>query len=281
MSGLNITLGYFIGVVAVSGLAGVVVRRQKPRWSFLGELIAAFALAACRLEVQTISEIGQWAGGLGQDVALTMLFLAVMTHAIIMQGVTGNPSVTLMNFLQKETGVVTTALSVAGQFGGAQLALLFAGWYWAMELTDLHMIKNMMMSQCSTSLQASVIQGIITEAVCALIFHLVDLSLRRRSKLLRIPLLALLLTFLYYAGNSYTSGYVNPALAYALTFTCPGHAFWEYALVYWLAPLTGMTLAVFLFMGNIPLLFTRNLLFSKKSRFRQPKGKTSEEKKCS
>lgn len=204
MSVLNITLGYFISVVAVSGLAGLVVRRLKPRWSFLAELIAAFSLAACRLEVQTISEIGQWAGGLGQDVTLTMLFLALITHAVVMHGVTGNPSVTLMSFLQKEAGAVSTALCVVGQFGGAQLALLFVGWYWVMELTDMDMIKNMMMSQCSTSLKASVIQGIITEAVCALIFHLIDLSLRQRSKLLRIPVLALLLTSLYYAGQLIT-----------------------------------------------------------------------------
>lgn len=40
-------------------------------------------------------------------------------------------------------------------------------------------------------------------------------------------------------GNTYTSAYVNPSLAYALTFNCPGHTFWEYAVVYWLGPLIG------------------------------------------
>ncbi|KAM9460922.1 aquaporin 12 [Clarias gariepinus] len=277
MSGLNITLGYFISVVVICGLAKTLVTRWRPRWSFLSEFIAAFALAACRLEVQTISEIGQWAGGLGQDVTLTMLFLALTVHGIIMQGATGNPSVTLMGFLQKETGAVSSFLSIAGQLGGAQLALLFAGWYWAMELTDMHMIKVMMMTQCSSSLNVSLMQGTITEVVSALFYHLVYLSLRHRF-LIRIPILALLLTFLYYTGNSYTSAYVNPSLAYALTFKCPGHAFWEYAVVYWLGPLIGMTIALLLYMGNIPLLFTKNLLFSKKARVRLPKRKTTEEK---
>ncbi len=124
-------------------------------------------------------------------------------------------------------------------------------------------------------------------------------------------------------GNNYTSGYVNPSLAYAMTFTCPGNTFLVYALVYWLGPLIGessylsliprkvlkiinvenhtvqtvqkwllvflrgvvkcvffpgMTLALFLYLGNIPLLFSRNLLYTKKGRFRVPKGKTSEDK---
>nr|AVL92590.1 aquaporin-12 [Heteropneustes fossilis] len=276
MAGLNITLGYFISVVIICGFAKALAARWRPRWSFLSEFISAFALAACRLEVQTISEIGQWAGGLGQDVSLTMLFLALTVHAVIMQGVTGNPSVTLMGYLQKETGAVFSFLSIAGQLGGAHLALLFAGWYWAMELTDMHMIKVMMMTQCSSSLNVSLIQGTITEVVSALFYHLADLSLRHRSQLLRVPILALLLTFLYYTGNKYTSAYVNPALAYALTFRCPEHTFWEYAVVYWLGPLIGMTMALLLYMGNIPLLFTKNLLFSKKARPRLPKRKTSD-----
>lgn len=202
MSGLNITLGYFIGVVVVCGFAKALVTQWRPQWSFLSEFIAAFALAAFRLEVQTISEIGQWAGGLGQDVTLTMLFLALTVHGVIMQGVTGNPSVTLLGYLQKKTGTVSSFLSIVGQLGAAQFALVFAGWYWAMELTDMHMIKVMMMTQCSSALKVPLIQGTITEVVSALFFHLMDLSLYHRSQLLRIPILALVLTLLYYTGKS-------------------------------------------------------------------------------
>lgn len=214
MSGLNTSLGYFITVGAVCAFARILLARQRPKWTFLVELIAAFVLAACRLEIHTISEIGQWAGGLGPDVTLTMLFLTITTHGVIMHGVSGNPSVTLMGFLQQDTGVVSTVLSVTGQFAGAQLALLLAGWYWAMELTDMHTLKNMMMAECSTSLRATLVQGTITEAASALAFHLADLSLHRRSQLVRIPLLALLLTFLYYTGmsavyESDTGGCVN------------------------------------------------------------------------
>ncbi|KAK7126366.1 hypothetical protein R3I94_017750 [Phoxinus phoxinus] len=277
MSGLNASLGYFLTIVGVSVVGRVILARSRLRWAFLTEFIAAFALAACRLEVDTIAEVGQWAGALGPDVAITMLFLSIMIHGIIMQGVSGNPSVTLMGILQKDVGAVAGVLSVAAQLLGACLALVVAGRYWEMELTDMHMIKNLMMSECSTSLRVSALQGVLAEALGAVTFHLVYLVLESRSQLLRIPILALLLTFIAYAGNNYTSGYVNPSLAYALTFTCPGHSFLAYSLVYWLGPLIGMSLALFLYVGNVPLLFSRNLLYSKKARFRVPKGKASED----
>uniref|UniRef100_A0A8C1TE00 Aquaporin n=1 Tax=Cyprinus carpio TaxID=7962 RepID=A0A8C1TE00_CYPCA len=278
MSGLNASLGYFLGIVGVSAVGRVLVTRWRPRWTFLMEFIAAFALSACRLEVDTIAEVGQWAGALGPDVAVTMLFISITVHGIIMQGVSGNPSVTLMGLLQKDTGAVAAVLSVAAQLLGAYVALLVTGKYWQMELTDMHMIKNMMMSECSTSLKVPPLQGVFAEALGALTFHMVYLVLKSRSQLLRIPIFAVLLTLIAYAGNNYTSGYVNPSLAYAMTFTCPGHTLLAYSLVYWLGPLIGMTLALFLYLGNIPLLFSRNLLYSKKARFRVPKGKTSEDK---
>ncbi|KAG1925492.1 aquaporin 12 [Pimephales promelas] len=277
MSGLNASLGYFLTIVGVSAVGRVILSRSRLRWTFLTEFIAAFALAACRLEVDTIAEVGQWAGALGPDVAITMLFLSITIHGVVMQGVSGNPSVTLMGVLQRDVGAVAGVLSVAAQLLGAYLALVVAGKYWEMELTDMHMIKNLMMSECSTSLRVSTLQGALAEALGAVTFHLVYLVLKSRSQLLRIPLLALLLTFIAYAGNNYTSGYVNPSLAYALTFPCPGHSFLAYSLVYWLGPLIGMSLALFLYLGNIPLLFSRNLLYSKKARFRVPKGKTSED----
>ncbi|XP_051550712.1 aquaporin 12 [Myxocyprinus asiaticus] len=281
MSGLNTSLAYFLTVVSTCAVGRVLFARWKQRWSFLTEFIAAFALAACRLEVETISEVGQWAGALGPDVAFTILFLAIVIHGIIMQGVSGNPAVTIMGLLQKETYAVGAVLSVASQFLGAYLALVVAGKYWEMELTDMHMIKNLMMAECSTSLRATVLQGAFAEAISAMTFYLVYLILMNRTQLLRIPILAFLLTFFAYAGNNYTSGYVNPSLAFALTFTCPGHTFLEYAVVYWLGPLIGMILALFLYLGNIPLLFNKNLLYSKKARFRMPKVKNTEDNKTS
>ncbi|XP_071371664.1 aquaporin 12 [Centroberyx affinis] len=271
MSGLNASLGYFLAVVTFGALVRTLLNKW-PRFSFIVEFASSFMLVACWLEVQTIVEVGQWAGGLGPDVCITILFVVLLAHGVICGSASGNPSLVLLNFLQLEASTLPTVLALAAQFLGAHLALLVAVYYWGLELTDMHMIKNLMARECSTSLLVSLLQGFFTECVCTLIFHLLHLSLRRRSALIRVPLVAILLTSLSYAGNGCTSAYMNPSLAYGLTFYCPGFTFTEYAVVYWLGPLTGMSLALFLYMGHIPRIFAKNLLYCQKTRFRVPKG---------
>lgn len=165
------------------------------------EFASSFMLVGCWLEVQTIVDVGQWAGGLGPDVTVTILFVLLLTHGIICGGVSGNPNLVLLKFLQLEATTLHTLLAIAAQFLGAHLALLAAAYYWRLELTDMHMIKNLMARECSSSLLVSLLQGFFTECVCALIFHLVHLSLRRRSALIRVPLNAVLLTFLSQSGK--------------------------------------------------------------------------------
>ena len=116
-----------------------------------------------------------------------------------------------------------------------------------------------------------------------------------------------------FPASDHTSAYMNPSLAYALTFSCPGFTFREYAAVYWLGPLTGsprshaansghflnlvmspiwkcqnaetnvlffstgMSLAVLLYMGHIPRAFSRNLFYAQKTRFRVPKSSGEQE----
>lgn len=200
MSGLNASLGYFLAVVIFAALVRVLLKKW-PRFSFIVEFASSFMLVACRLEVQTIVEVGEWAGGLGPDVTLTILFVVLLTHGVICGSASGNPTMVVLKFLQLEATTLSTLLTVAAQFVGAHLALLVAGYYWSLELTDMHMIKNLMASSCSTSLLVSMLQGFFTECVCTLIFHLVHLNLLRRSALIRVPLIGVLLTFLSHTGK--------------------------------------------------------------------------------
>ncbi|XP_067453617.1 aquaporin 12 [Thunnus thynnus] len=278
MSGLNASLGYFLACVIFAASVRALLKKW-PRFSFILEFASSFMLVGCWLEVQTIVEVGQWAGGLGPDVTATILFVVLLTHGVISGAASGNPSLVVLKFLQLEATTLPTLLAVAAQFLGAHLALYAAVYYWGLELTDMHMIKNLMSRECSTSLLASLLQGFFTECVCALIFHLVHLNLRRRSALIRVPLIAVLLTFLSHTARGYTSAFVNPSLAYGLTFHCPGFTFTEYAVVYWLGPITGMILALLLYMGHIPRIFAKNLLYFQKTRFRVPKGDKGEKKK--
>ncbi|KAJ8276825.1 hypothetical protein GJAV_G00068310 [Gymnothorax javanicus] len=180
-----------------------------------------------------------------------MLFLTLLLHGLLSHGASGNPAVTAMHFLTRESTVWSAVLEFAGQFLGAILAHLVTLYYWSLELTDMHMIKNLMSQECSTALRSSVLQGMCAEGACALTFHLLLMSLRHRAALLRVPLVAATLTFLNYAAHSSTSGFSNPSLAFALTFYCPGFTALEYMTTYWLGPLTGMILAVFLYLGNV------------------------------
>ncbi|KAM9383729.1 aquaporin 12 [Pholidichthys leucotaenia] len=274
MSGLNASFGYFVATV-VFAISVRILFKKWPRFSFISEFASSFMLVACWLEVQTIVEVGQWAGSLGPDVTVTMLFVVLLTHGVACGDTLGNPSLAVQRFLQLEATTLPTLLAVAAQFAGAHLALLAAVYYWSLELTDMHMIKNLMARDCSTSLLVSVLQGFFTELACALTFHLLHLNLRCRNFFIRVPLIAMLLTFLSYTARSYTSAYMNPSLAYGLTFYCSGFTFADYAVVYWLGPLTGMALAVFLYMGHIPRIFAKNLTIFQKTRFKSPKRRQS------
>ncbi|XP_077440012.1 aquaporin 12 [Vanacampus margaritifer] len=276
MSGLNASLGYFLACVILAASLRTPLKRW-PRLAFLSELSSSFMLVACRLEVQTIVEVGEWAGGLGPDVTLTILAAVLLVHGAVCGDHSGNPSVSVLRFLQLDAAPLATVLAVASHFLGAYLAMLAAQYYWNLELTDMHMIKNLMARECSTSLLVSPVQGFFTEGVCALLFYLAHLFLRRRTALIRVPVGAVLLTFLSHIAKGYTSSYVNPSLAYGLTFHCSGFTFAEYALVYWLAPITGMIMALLLYMGHIPRIFAKNLLY--KTRFRVRKGGEKERKK--
>ncbi|XP_048866982.1 aquaporin 12 [Brienomyrus brachyistius] len=269
MAGLNACLGFLLAAAALGASARALLG-LRPGGRFSQELPASFVLVASRLETQTLMEVGQWAGGFGADVAATVLFVVLAVHGAVYRYATGNTCVTIMEYLLCREGALSVLASLAAHFLGAWLAQLFAQYYWSLELSDMHMIRNLMMQACSPTLRASVYQGAFTEGVCALGFHLLYLSTRRAPATFRVPVVALALAFLSYAASDYTSGLINPSLAYALTFHCPGFTLLEYTTVFWLAPLAGMAVALFLHCGHIPRLFSRNLLYSQKTRFRVP-----------
>lgn len=203
MSGLNASLGYFVSIVTFAVLSRTLIKRW-PRFSFLLEFASSFMLVGCLLEVQTIVEVGEWAGQLGPDVAVTILFVVLLSHGVISGTASGNPSVSLQRFLQLDAKALPTLLALVAQFLGSHVAIMAAVFYWSQEFTDMHMIKNLMFNECSSSLKVSLLQGFFTEFICALVFHLILLSLRRRSALIRVPLIAVLLTFLSNTGKKKT-----------------------------------------------------------------------------
>nr|XP_006009788.1 PREDICTED: aquaporin-12-like [Latimeria chalumnae] len=242
MAGLNISLGYFFVVVALCDVLRRVSKRRLPsvvHSTFLRELASSFQLCACCLELRMLVEIGAWGGGFGADVTMTLLFLLFLVHGATFDGASANPTVSLQQFLQVDSSLLGTTLQIMGQFAGCEAARAGARLYWSWELTDLHIIQNMMASDCSSSLRTSVSQGVFVEGVCAFLFHLALLRFQHSSPTYRVPIIASLVTLLAYTAGSYTSAFFNPALAYSVTFQCSGNSLKEYMMVYWISPCIG------------------------------------------
>ncbi|XP_072263750.1 putative aquaporin-12B [Pyxicephalus adspersus] len=281
MAGLNIVVGFFISVVTLSHLIRWITKKYLPSRIYrctASELASSLQLCACYMEIRMLGEVGMWGGGFGPDVVFTLLFLLFLAHGVTFGGASANPTVSVQDFLLRDGPFIETIVKLLAQYAGMEVARFLTKQYWMLELTDFHTIQMMMLDDCSPSLQSSLAQGIFVEALCAFCYHLVLLRFQNSRQIYRIPTVALTVTLLAYAGSSYTAAYFNPILAYALTFNCPGKSLQENSLVYIGGSFIGMMLAVFLYKGNIPRLFQRNLLYSQKSKFRTPKAKNVQPK---
>ncbi|XP_055964340.1 aquaporin-12-like [Sorex fumeus] len=276
MAGLNVSLFFFLATFALCQAARKAAKAVLPAGAYTSvarEVAGAVQLGACCLELRALAELGPWAGGFGPDLLLTLVFLLFLAHGATFDGAAANPAVSLQDFLLAEASLAGTLLRLGAQAVGLQLGCALVRLYWAWELTDLHMLQNLMAEHCSSALRTDPAHGTLVEAACAFLFHLTLLRLRHSLPACRVLAVALLVTVLAYTAGPFTSAFFNPALATWVTFQCAGHSWLEYAQVYWLGPLTGMVLAVLLYCGHLPRLFQRNLLYAQKSKYRAPRVK--------
>nr|XP_060622781.1 aquaporin-12-like [Anolis sagrei ordinatus] len=278
MAGLNVSIAFFFFTLGLCEALRKLSKRIFPPWMYtclVAEILSSFQMCACCLELKMLREIGPWGGGFGPDVNLTLLFLLFLVHGASFDGASANPSVSVQEYLALDSSFGATVTKVLAQFLGMEAASIFTKQYWSKELTEFHMIQNLIARSCSSSLGTSASHGIFVEAMCSFFFHLVILRFQKSSSMYRIPIVALTVTALTYAAAPFTEAFFNPALAFAVTFSCSGNSFMEYMQVYWLAPITGMLIAFFMYQGNIPRVFQKNLLYNQKNKYRIPKGKVN------
>ncbi|XP_037378083.1 aquaporin-12-like [Talpa occidentalis] len=276
MAGLNVSLSFLFATFALCQAARRVAKALLPEGAYAGfarEAAGAAQLGACCLEMRMLAEIGPWAGGFGPDLLLTLVFLVFLVHGATFDGASANPAVALQELLLARASLAGTLLKLAAQALGLQAGCVLTRLYWGWELSDLHVLQNLMAAHCSSTLRTSVAHGALVEGTCAFFFHLTLLRFWDSPPVYRVPAVALLVTTMAYTAGPFTSAFFNPALAAWVTFRCSGHTWLEYAQVYWLGPLTGMVLAVLLFHGHLPRLFQRNLFYSHKSKYRTPRVK--------
>ncbi|XP_049628850.1 aquaporin-12-like [Suncus etruscus] len=278
MAGLNVSIAFFLATLALCEGVRKAAKALLPAdaYSVAREVAGAAQLGACCLEMRALAEVGPWAGGVGPDLLLTLLFLLFLAHGATFDGAATNPTVTLQDWLLAEASLASAGLRVAAQALGLQVGCTLTRLFWACELSDLHVLQHLMAQHCSSALRTDPAHGTAVEAACACLFHLTLLSLRRSPQVCKVPAIALLVTVMAYTAGPFTSAFFNPALAAWVTFGCAGHSWLEHAQVYWLGPLAGMVLAVLLHHGHLPRLFQRNLLYPKKSKFRVPRMKPAQ-----
>uniref|UniRef100_A0A6I8NJZ5 Aquaporin n=1 Tax=Ornithorhynchus anatinus TaxID=9258 RepID=A0A6I8NJZ5_ORNAN len=242
MAGLNVSLSFFFIVVAVCEAARRLSKRSLPApvyGNLARELIGAFQLGACCLELRMLVVIGPWGGGYGPDVILTLLFLLFLVHGLTWDGASANPITSLREFLTAEASAPVAAVRAAAHLAGTYAGDALTRLYWSWELTDFHLIQNLMGRECSSALQTAVAWGVLVEATCAFFYHLTLLCFQHSRPLYRAPAVALIVTLLAYTAGPFTSAFFNPALASAVTFHCSGNTLLEYVQVYWLGPAAG------------------------------------------
>lgn len=207
MAGLNVSIAFFFLVLGTCE----AFRRLSKRLLAPGllvclaaELAGSLQLCSGCLELRMLLEIGPW-GGLGPDVVLTLLFLLFAVHAACANGAAANPTVSLQEFLLFECSLVATVAKLLAQCVGAGMGWALTKLYWSWELTQLHLIQNLMASECSSSIRTSPHLGALVEAACSFFFHLILLRVRRSPAVCRVPVLAATVTFLTYVGECTSS----------------------------------------------------------------------------
>ena len=207
MAGLNVSLSFFLATIALCQAARRASKALLPAGiytSFAREAAGAAQLGACCLELRMLAELGPWARGFGPDLLLTLLFLLFLVHGATFDGASANPTVALQELLLAEAALPSTLLKLAAQVLGVQAACALTRLCWAWELSDLHLLQNLMAAHCSSALRTTVPLGVLVEGACAFFFHLSLLRLRNCLPLYRVPAVALLVTITSYTGE--TSG---------------------------------------------------------------------------
>ncbi|XP_060091190.1 aquaporin-11 isoform X2 [Heteronotia binoei] len=161
---------------------------------------------------------------------------------------TCNPSWTLLYILRKGISVRLGQLKIAAQFIGAFLATLLFSGVWVAEISG----SPSQTEDCSGRIQTTISKAFLAELVVSAMVQLSVMHTQSRDFRVRVNALAATVTALAYAGGHLTGAIFNPALAFSLHLSCFLEKFWNYTLVYWVAPCIGSVLVAILWDDVIP-----------------------------
>nr|XP_008116850.1 PREDICTED: aquaporin-11 [Anolis carolinensis] len=211
------------------------------------ECSGAFQICACTRELRLLSTLPPQ-----PHTALALTYLSTALHGRTLVGSVNNPSSSFQLLFKGRLAGTTWALHTSAQFLGALAAHLFTRGAWMLGMTEAH--ARAQDEACTSPLQTSVAHAFVLELLFSFLLHLMLLQFESLSHQARSHLVALLITTLVYEGGHLTGAIFNPALAFSMHLNCFSEKFWNYILVYWIAPCLGSVLVVIAWDEILPLL---------------------------
>ncbi|XP_015276200.1 PREDICTED: aquaporin-11 [Gekko japonicus] len=228
-------------------LAHQFMHRKPHLYSFVLELSGAFQICACTHELRMLADLPP-----KPQMALALVYLFTTFHCLSLPGSINNPSSSFQLFCSNRSTVKAWALQSSAQFIGAVLAHVYIKSIWTLGAIPAH--SSALGENCSGPIQTTVANAFLLELLFSFVFHLAVLKLESMEHRTKIHLLALLITALVYKGGHLTGAIFNPALAFSLHLSCFLEKFWNYTLVYWVAPCIGSVLVAVMWDEVIPLI---------------------------
>ncbi|XP_048350380.1 aquaporin-11 [Sphaerodactylus townsendi] len=245
-----ISLLVMVGTVALAAAGRQLARRfvRNPQlYSFIQELSGAFQICACTHELRLLADLPP-----KPQVALALTYACTAFHCLTLPSSVNNPASSFQLLCTNKSPVKTWGLQTSGQLAGAMLANLYMKWIWSLGIIPAH--STALSEKCNDPIQTTVGNAFILELLFSSLFHLTLRKFESMDHQAKVHLLALLVTALVYEGAHLTGAIFNPALAFSLHLNCFLDKFWNYILVYWIAPCVGSVLVAVLWDEVLPQL---------------------------
>ncbi|XP_053356564.1 aquaporin-11 [Clarias gariepinus] len=208
---------------------------------YVAEIISTVQLCACSHELKLLSEDAP-------EIALILIYVISVVHALTFRGATGNPSALFERYCCGSLSGACALWRTACQLVAATATGLAMQRVWAFGFSDLHARHARSGFACASPIEhVRLLEAVAVELACAFSVHATATLTRGVEEKYRVHAVAAVITAVVYAGGSTTGAVFNPALALTSQFPCTGSTFVKNSLVYWLGPVLGIACSLLLF----------------------------------
>ncbi|XP_042316086.1 aquaporin-11 [Sceloporus undulatus] len=236
-----------VGITACRRVALQALPHRPQSQGFFLELSGAFQIAACTHELRLMAELPPQ-----PHLALALTYLLTALHGLTLLGSLNNPSSSFQLFFKGRLTAKTWGLQTAAHFAGALLANIYIRLIWTLGMAPVH--SRALAESCTSPIQTTLANAFVLELLFSFLLHLTLLQVESMNHKTKSHLVALLITTLVYEGGHLTGAIFNPALAFSMHLSCFSEKFWNYILVYWIAPCIGSVLVVIAWDEILPLI---------------------------